>query len=240
MTPVEITQMVTSFVGQMIIASGGGAAVAVLLFQFLGKTWIQTSLAKDLEAAKAELAVIAAKQIKFHDQEYIVLPQIWERLCKANASLGAVVVSFRSTPDLNRYSDTELKKWFISADLTQYERDFIEEATDKNRAYYRVLDLRDIARAHEDYITFRDFFRANRIFLSEEISAIIDKASELIWSVWVSKKIDFDTALLGEKREFTREAYDNYNKELKPLLSEIESYFRKMFIRSTGEQRGTV
>lgn len=239
MTTAEITQMLTSFIGQMVLASGGGAVVAVLLFQFLGKTWIQNFLAKDLEAAKAEIAVMAAKQLKFHDQEYFVLPQIWEKLCTANASLGAAVVSFRQIPDLNKYSSDELAEWISSSDLSSDERNYIIKEADKFRAYSRILDFRDIARAHADYIAFRDFFRANRIFLHEEISDILDKANNLIWRVWVDKKMDLESISSGGKRDFMLEAYNNYEKELRPLLSEIEVYFREKFIRPVDKQKGS-
>ena len=91
---------VFSFLGQVISIGGGAAAISYALFHFLAKGWIQNQLAKDLESAKSEISLLAARQLKLHDREYVVFPEVWAKLNKAFQSLGDAVISYRRIPDL--------------------------------------------------------------------------------------------------------------------------------------------
>lgn len=225
----DAAQQVFSLIGQVVAAGGGGALVAFAIFRSLGKGWIENQLAKDLEAAKSEIALLSARQLKLHDREYAVFPEIWAKLQKAVASLGGAIISFREIPDFNRQSEVEQDEWLTRSDLSEDEKRYFLAQADKVRTYSRILDWRDLVRAREDFIEFRTFFHANRIFIRPEIKEKFDQIDNLLNSSWVSKKMDWDGYSRGGETNFLSEALKKYEREIKPLMAEIEGLVQGTF-----------
>lgn len=218
----------------MVTAGGGGALVAYAVFKFLGRSWIETQLAKDLEAAKSEIAVLAARRLKLHDREYTVFPEVWSKLHQAVGSLGAALLSLRETPDFDSMSDNELAEWIKRSDLSENDRAYLSGERDKGRAFCRILDWRDIVKARKDFIEFHTFFQSNRIFISPDIKEPLDKITKLLHESWVAKKMDWDGYSRGAGTSFLIEAMDKHHQQIKPLMSEIETLVQKKLFPETG------
>lgn len=229
------TDLIFSLLGQLIAAGGGGALVAFALFKFFGKSWIENQLSKNLEVAKSEISLLAARKMKLHDREYVVFPEVWSKLNKAFASLGNAVTSFREFPDLGRMSEAELQTWMKRVDLTEDEMTYLLGEGDKIKAYSRILDWRSLLEANKDFVDFHTYLQSNRIFLSPEIKEKLDQIGSLLREVWVAKKMDWDGHKLDEGKSFLREAYEKYNKQAKPIMTEIETLVQgKLFPESQG------
>ena len=98
------------------IAAGGASIWAFL--KFFGESWLQHHLAKDLERAKSEISVYAARRLKLHDKEYEVFPDIWSLLCDAKSAISLCLLEFRTLPDVSRMSDTEFREWVEGDEFT--------------------------------------------------------------------------------------------------------------------------
>lgn len=212
-----------SLLGQVIAAGGGGAVVAYAIFRSLGKSWIESQLAKDLEAARSEIALLAARKTRLHDREYIVFPEVWSRLNKTYASLGKAVISFREIPNFMRMTPAELDQWLQRSDLDEDEVDYFKAEKDKLRAYSRLLDWRDLRQANRDFVEFHTYLQSNRIFLRPEIKEKLDHIGNLIHESWIAKKMDWDGHSNDAGKSFMLEAFHKYEKEVKPLMAEIEN-----------------
>jgi hypothetical protein len=216
-------QQVFSFLGEVVVAGGGGGVVAYGIFRLLGKNWIEHQLAKDLEAAKAEIGLTAARRLKLHDREYTVFPGVWERLNTAFRSLGVAIVSFREIPDFSRMQQPEIDTWLSRRkDFTDEETDYFKKQKDKVQALSRILDTRSLSTAHSDFIAFRDFFQANSIFISPDIKAKLDEISSLMNEAWAARRMDLDGHRLEDNKSFLTQAWKTYQEKVKPLMSEIE------------------
>jgi len=225
--------LIFSWLGQLIAAGGGGAIVAYAVFKFLGKSWIENQLAKDLEVAKSEISLLAARKMRLHDREYVVFPEVWGKLNKASASLGKAVMSFREIPFFGRMSEDELRAWVERSDLSESEREYLLGEEDRTRAYNRIMDLRCLHEAHRDFVDFHTYLQCNRIFLSPEIKEKLDQIGGLLHEAWVAKKMDSDGHKLSEGKSFLREAYEKYDKQAKPIMTEIETLVQgKLFPES--------
>lgn len=55
----------SDWIGKILLASGGGAAVAFGLFQLLGKNWIKHQFDKTLEQIKSEISLYNEVKIFF-------------------------------------------------------------------------------------------------------------------------------------------------------------------------------
>lgn len=208
--------------GQLVAAGGGGAVVAFALFRFFGESWIESELARRLEIAKAEISLLAARRMKLPDREYLVFPEVWAKLNKAVSSLGRVIISFREMPDLNRMSEADLSGWLDRSDLSDDERRFLAAATDKSIAYGRVLDWRALIEARAAFVDFHTYLQSNRIFLSPDLKERFDRIGQLIPESWIAKKMDWDGHSQTAGESFLTKAWDKYEKQVKPLMLEIE------------------
>lgn len=218
----DIAQVAFSLIGQLVAAGGGGAVVAFALFQFFGKSWIENQLAKDLELAKSEISLLAARKMRLHEREYVIFPEVWSKLNKAVASLGRAVISFREIPDFGRMADLQLDDWVTRSDMTDDEKSFFASEKDKVAAYVRILDWRDLRQARKDFVGFHKYLQSNRIFLSPEIKDKFDHIGSLIHETWITKKLDWDGRGYTSQKDFLKEAYDKLEKQVTPLMREIE------------------
>lgn len=211
-----------SLFGQLVAAGGGGAVVAYGIFRFLGKSWIEHELAKDLESAKSELGLLAARRLRLHDREYVVFPEIWAKLNKAVGSLGAAIMSYMEVPDFTRQSEQQTNDWLSRSDLSDEEKEFFRAQKDKIRGYSRILEWRRLVEARKDFVAFRTFFHENRIFISPEIKKKLDEIDDQMNDSWSAKKMDWEGYSRETGTSFMGQAHDTYSKQIKPLMLEIE------------------
>jgi hypothetical protein len=218
---------VFNFLGQVISIGGGAVAISYALFHFLAKGWIQNQLAKDLESAKSEISLLAARQLKLHDREYVVFPEVWAKLNKAFQSLGDAVISFRKIPDLQNMAAKDFDDWIKKAELSDAEQKLLITSSDKVRAYARILDFRSLSKAKEDFYKFHEYFHENRIFLSPDIKKKLEQVSDLLQGAWVDKHMDWEGHRPGEGESFLLEAWEKYDKKARPIMIEIEVLFQE-------------
>jgi hypothetical protein len=218
----DMGQQIWSLVGKVVTAGGGGAVVAYAIFRFLGKGWIEHQFAKELEAAKSEISILAARKLKLHDREFVVFPELWSKLNKVFVSLNQAVVSLRQVPDFQRMEATDLDSWVSRSDLLDHEKTYFNSEGDKGRAYGRILDLRDLNKAKGDFYEFHTYLQENRIFLSPEVKGKLSGIDNFMRESLVAKEIDWQGIGRGTGKNYLIEALDTLDKQVKPLMGEIE------------------
>ncbi|MDE0330698.1 MAG: hypothetical protein OXL41_02430 [Nitrospinae bacterium] len=229
------------WIGQFLLAGGGGAAIAFGLFRFWGQNWIKLQLDKDLETAKSEISIHAAKRLRLQDKEYEVFPEIWARLSDSRASLESALVQFRAMPDLDRMSDDDFEKWLEGTDLTDEEKQIMNSSTDRLSLYNKYLDYKALRKAQENYLEFQTYFEKNRIFLRPEIRMKFDKIGGLLKECWTAKKVDVDQTdqtNWGGQVDYLTKAFKVYTDEVKPLMGELEEMIQgSLFPENEGAKR---
>jgi hypothetical protein len=218
----NIEQQFLGLVEQLIVASGGGAAIAYVIFRFLGKSWIENQLAKDLEIAKSEISMLATRRMKLHDREYIVFPELWSKLNNAFDSFDQAISLLRETPDFQIMGDNNLKDWLNHSDLSDNEKSYFAEERDKGRAYSKILERRDLLVAYKEFREFHKYLQSNRIFLSPEIKEKFDQIDGLIQESLTAKMMDLN-GYSDANNNFLLEALNKFTKQVKPLKVDIES-----------------
>ena len=211
------------WIGQVLLAGGGATAILIGLFQFWGKNWIKHQLNKDLENAKAEISIHAAKRLRLQDKEYEVFPEIWARLSDSRASLADALMQFRTMPDLNRMSDDDFESWLKGIDLTDEEKQAMNSSTNRFSLFNKILDYKALQKAKENYSEFQIYFEKNRIFLSPEIRNKFDEIRGLLRQSWVAREVQLDE----NDRALLKEALDLYTKEVEPLMEELEEIVQR-------------
>lgn len=213
------------------IAAGGASIWAFL--KFFGESWLQHHLAKDLERAKSEISVYAARRLKLHDKEYEVFPDIWSLLCDAKSAISLCLLEFRTLPDVSRMSDTEFREWVEGDEFTIDEQAVLLGASDRFAMLNRVLDFRNLRDAEIKLHQFQTYFAKHRIFLSPEIREKFDEIRDLLRKSWAAKKTDFRLDGSASQTDFLGKALDVLQNEIDPMMLEIEKLIQgKLFPES--------
>lgn len=213
------------FIEQLVVAGLGGAAAAYAVFRFLGQKWIENMFAKNLEEAKIELSVYAARRMKLHDKEYELLPELWTLLIEAHSSLGKAVMT-PPPADFSGMEEEKIEKWLKEAKLTENEKTYFKECPDKSLALKKVLETRHINDATGHLTNFSTSFRRNSIFLSPEARAKFKQIDEALSDSWLKK---FMWNRHGDNfSEFAnQEAKEVFERNIIPLMNEIEYLIQK-------------
>jgi hypothetical protein len=100
------TDAIFSFLGQLIAYGGGAAAVAYLLFQYLGKKWIENKLSErleqlrhtqalDLQRFRVEIESLVSGAIRLQEKEFQALPEAWVKLDEAFGQLSRLAAPYQ-------------------------------------------------------------------------------------------------------------------------------------------------
>ena len=231
---------VGEFVANVLVYGGGPAAVAYLVFRFMGTRWIEERFAERLEAYKhaqaKELAELRLRidselnrTIKIQEKEFAVLPEAWTKLQDAVASVNSVVSLMQQYPDLNRMNAPQLAAFFETSRLLPVHRDELAQATDKNKYYQEKIFWYDLAEARNSYRDFHVFIKKNSIFLRPALKGQFEKIDSIMWNSLASREVGFGS----KDSSFWEKAYDRMDKEVAPLLAELEKQVQDVLHKGT-------
>lgn len=233
MTPYE---NITQLIGNVVLYAGGSVAIAYALFMFLGKRWIDSRFAKDIEKYKSEqeleleklklkINTMFNKVLKTQEKEYDILPALWCKLQKLRTEVSRAVTSFRSLPDLNTYDEESLEIFIEQEKIPEEVAADLRNKTNKINVYSRYLDIKQMHEAHKAFNDFHEYYEGNKIFINPELKNKFSKIDSFFWSVWVDRKMSLDE----REREtvFLIQAYSGMKNNVEPLLNEIEDLVQK-------------
>lgn len=228
-----------SVIGAVLIQGGGAAAVAFMIFRFLGKSWIENKFAmtlenyrgiqaQELEKVKSKISFLLNRSIKYHDKEHELFPEVWTKLNDTCAALNQSISRLRRIPDLNRMEEIEFSAFLDSSDLDNAEKKFMKESNikERNSSLIKVLEWRDLIIANEAFMDFHKYLQRNKIFFNLELKEKLVKIDDLIWKSFVSAKLSHE-----DPSSFSRsEPHKVYKDEVMPLMEEIENIVREKLL----------
>lgn len=236
-------EVTLKFLVEMLAYGGGSAVVAYLLFQFLGKTWIENKFAQRLELHKhhqaleiqrlrVEIDSMLSGVIKLQDREFDVLPKAWEKLDEAHGLVTWLVAPMQSYPDLDRMNSQELAEFFSKSELTDSQRQRISAAAKRTNAYSDIIFWHRLNKVRTSIGALRDFVARNGIFLPPELKQKFTKVVELLWSSLTSKQVGVE----ANDYKLQIQGWEKIQTEIEPLYKSIESDIQ-LRLQSHGGKR---
>lgn len=146
------------------------------------------------------------------------------------------MLSFRTIPLFKRMSDEEYRDYVNDRDFTEYEKNYmLDNKPDAEKVYNKILDHRSLQNSHEAFTKFHEYFEENKIFLRPHIKEKFEKVDDYIWQAWVSHKMSISHP--DSKTDFFTQAFDKEDKEIKPLIKEIEDAVQEELFPAQHEER---
>jgi hypothetical protein len=228
MTPVD---QVLRFLGEVVVYGGGSAAVAFLLFQYLGKGWIDARFAERLEAfkhdqakelqrLKVEVESLLSGALKMQEREFTVLPEAWKKLDDAHSLVQWVAAPYQQYPDLERINDNELEEFLSSSELLDSQKTRIRnsERSGRNETYQEIIFWHRLHRAKKAVADLQTYTASHGLFLPPELKQQFKEMHPILWSAISGMQIG------QEARDYKMrtKAWDDLKAKGDPLHSAIE------------------
>ena len=182
----------------MLAYGGGSAAAAYLLFQWLGKKWIENKFAQrleqlrhqqalDLQRLRVEIDSMLSGAIKLQEKEFSILPEAWAKLDEAHSLVGWLVSPFQQYADVGRMNNAQLEEFLADTEFSESQKDDVRSAPDKNKEYQDILFWAQTAQGQKSFRRFANFRSKKWHFL---VSRIGRKIHQNIRNSLVSRHLE--------------------------------------------------
>lgn len=225
-----ITDEIMKFILQMLAYGGGSAAAAYLLFQWLGKKWIENKFAQrleqlrhqqalDLQRLRVEIDSMLSGAIKLQEKEFSILPEAWAKLDEAHSLVGWLVSPFQQYADVGRMNNAQLEEFLADTEFSKSQKEDVRNAPDKNKEYQDIYFWHRLHKVKKAFGDLQTFVARNGIFLSAELEEKFTKISSTLWSAVISKEVGHE----AKDWKMQHEGWTKIQEETEPLYKEIKT-----------------
>jgi hypothetical protein len=214
----------------MLVYGGGSAVVAYLLFQWLGKTWIENKFAQrleqlrhqqalELQRLRVEIDAMLSGALKLQEKEFYVLPEAWAKLDEAHGLVSWLVSPMQQYANVDRMNPAQLEEFLVDTNFTESQKDDVRNAHDKGRTYQDIVFWHRLHKVKTAFGELQTFVAKNGIFPPRELEEKFSKISETHWSAVVSKEVGHE----AKDWKMQREGWTKIREETEPLYKEIKA-----------------
>ncbi len=218
------------FLAQMLAYGGGSAAVAYLLFQWLGKTWIENKFAQrldqlrhqqalDLQRLRVEIDAMLSGALKLQEKEFAVLPEAWAKLDEAHGLVAWLVSPMQQYANVDRMNSVQLEEFLANTEFAESQKDEVRNSHDKGRTYQDIAFWHRLHKVKKAFGELQSFVARNGIFLTAEVEEKFSKMSETLWSAVVSKEVGHE----AKDWKMQNEGWKKIKDETEPLYTSIKT-----------------
>lgn len=193
---------VLRFVGEVVVYGGGSTTVAFLLFQYLGKGWIDARFAerlevfkheqaKELQRLKVEVESILSGALKLQDREFTVLPDAWHKLNEAYSLTGWVVSPMQQFPAVGQMADDELDEFLLGSELLESQKARIRttDRRERDKTYQSQIFWHRMGRARKAVSELQTYVASQGLFLAPSLKQQFSEMLPVLWSALTSKEV---------------------------------------------------
>jgi len=227
-------EQILKFLGQIIAYGGSGAAIAYLLFQYLGKTWIENKFAQrleqlrhdqslELQKLRVEIDSLLSGAIKLQEKEFVVLPQAWEMLDEAHGLVSWLVSPMQQYVNVDRMNDEQLDEFLDGTEFTNSQKKEVKNSYSKGKTYQEILFWHRLRKVKGAFGDLQKYVARNGIFFEPELKNKLSEISETLWSAVISKEVGHE----AKDWKMQSEGWKEIKEKTEPLYKEIEEYIHR-------------
>ncbi len=219
---------IISFLVQLIIFGGGGAAVAYALFQYLGSKWIENKFAERLEQVRhtqalelqrlrVEIDSLLSGAIKLQEKEFQTLPEAWIKLDEAYGQVSSITSPVQTSPQLDRLHSDQLEEFLTTTPFTGTQKDEIRKSGAKTSKYDELMFRYRAAHVRKSIADLHNYVERHSIFMPPELKGLFEQAADDLWSAMSSKEVGHESA----DWKLQNQGWDRVKKEVEPQRKAI-------------------
>jgi hypothetical protein len=151
-------------------------------------------LDQQIEALRARLAVLGDRGVRSNELEYRATILVWESFVDAYMATLQCVMQAVRYPDFSRLSEEEARDFLSSTELTTKQQDEVMKVKidERNKAYTRTVEFREIARAGNAIYDAHAVLRKQGIFIPDALEKAITSALTLCGEARGVRYMEFD------------------------------------------------
>lgn len=225
-----VTDELLIFLGRVLAYGGGSAAVAYLLFQYFGKTWIENKFAQrldqlrhqqslELQKLRLEIDALLSGALKLQEKEFLVLPEAWEKLDEAHGLVAWLVSPVQQYADVDRMRPEQLEEFLAGTEFTESQKNEVRSSHKKGIAYRDIVFWHRLHKVKKAFGDLQRYVARNGIFLPPELEEKFSKVSEMLWSAVVSKEVGHE----AKDWKMQNEGWKKIKEETEPLYKSIKN-----------------
>lgn len=241
-----MSDAILQFLGTVIAYGGGGAVVAYMLFQYLGKSWIENKFAsrldllkhqhaQELQRLRVEIDSMLSATVKLQEKEFQLLPEAWQKLDEAHGLVRWLVSPSQEYPNVDQMTTPELDEFLSRSELLDSQKQRIRASTDRLKAYEEVIFLHRLYRVNRAVADLENFVARNCVFFPASIKENLSKISRLLREAVISKRVGYE----AKDYKLQAEGWTKIQDNAEPLYKLIEAEIHAR-LRSHAERREIV
>lgn len=187
-------------IGTLVIAAGGGAAVAVAVIRAFGEKWLEQKFATQLESFKHEqqkemeqvryrVNSLFDRAVRLHQAEFEVVPEAWALMRDAHRQASYFLTLGRMIPDWNTMNSTRFEEQLEASRLRKWEKEELRNATDKTTYYSRAIFWHELHDARVAHSEFETYLAKKGVFMSPELEAKFTELCGIIRGALIEKEV---------------------------------------------------
>jgi hypothetical protein len=220
--------------GTVVAVGGGAAAIAFLLFRFLGEKWINAKFEQrlaaykhaqqeELERLKFKINALMDRTTKLHQREFDVIPEAWAALFNADVAVRSFASPFQEYPDVGRMTEARLEEFLKSTPLTDWQKDELRAARDKHKNYVDAIYWHNAAQAKNTYREFSTYFKKNGIFIPEPLKSKFAEISDMLWDAIVEHEANTEYDIRPRERGKWKALTEKGPELMKAIEADVQS-----------------
>jgi hypothetical protein len=226
-------EMILRFVGQLGLTATAAAIFAWGAFKWFGKKWLESQFAHRLERFRHEqnqeierlryrINALMDRTTKLHQNEFQVLPELWDKLSIASSDVQTFVSRLQSYTDVDHMQLEQYCEFVNQSDFAEWQKAELLQLDrgKRNDTYQRFSVWQKSHKANTSYAEFHNYLASKGIFVPAELKEKFKVARELMADAMRERVLQEQAPSMGEGRF---EKGDKFQREMPTLLSEIEA-----------------
>jgi hypothetical protein len=211
----------------------------------LGQKILEKRLAERLETLKhshnQEMARVKSdidskfdRTVKLHQQEFDILPELWDKLAVAFSMIRTLTWGFRRYPHLDDLNEKQLTEFLNSSELVCWQKRELKASPDRNQCYERFIFWHELKNAATAYADFHNFSVAKAIFIQLHLRDRIKPLDNMLKEALEEARFEREHPI-PRKERFAKA--ERFHREGPALLETIERDIQKALYENKADQR---
>jgi hypothetical protein len=224
-----VSDPILRFLGEVVAYGGGAAVIAYLVFQFLGKSWIENKFAQRLEQHKHQQALEIQRLrveidsmlngvLRIQEKEFETLPEAWRKLDEAYGRVSALTSPGQQYPNLDGMTSARLEEFLESSELFNTQKDDIRQSQEKVNTYQEAIFWHRLHAVKQACADLHNYVARYGIFFPPDLKDKFTRVSEELWSALTYKAVGHE----AKDYKLQSEGWKKIKADIDPLYKAIE------------------